>query len=131
MKLTSRTLTSRMFIRSLSIAALSCSVLAASLATANAQSPGYRSSSDFVISTVEQIAQGDLGRLVELGTWLDDWDGAFRYTRSGAPPGNTCSPCNPIPSTPLPAALPLYGAGLGVMGLLAWRRKRKAGTKPK
>ena len=27
---------------------------------------------------------------------------------------------------PLPAALPLYGAGLAVMGLLGWRRKRKA-----
>jgi hypothetical protein len=28
-------------------------------------------------------------------------------------------------STPLPAALPLYAAGIGVMGLLGWRRKRK------
>ncbi len=27
---------------------------------------------------------------------------------------------------PLPAALPLYGAGLAVMGLVGWRRKRKA-----
>ena len=29
---------------------------------------------------------------------------------------------------PLPAALPLFATGLGVMGLLAWRRKRKAGA---
>jgi len=28
--------------------------------------------------------------------------------------------------TPLPAALPLFATGLGVLGLLAWRRKRKA-----
>ena len=28
-------------------------------------------------------------------------------------------------ATPLPAALPLYAAGVGVMGLLGWRRKRK------
>jgi len=28
-------------------------------------------------------------------------------------------------ATPLPAALPLFGTGLGVMGLLGWRRKRK------
>ena len=28
--------------------------------------------------------------------------------------------------TPLPAALPLFATGLGVMGLLGWRRKRKA-----
>ena len=29
-------------------------------------------------------------------------------------------------STPLPAALPLFGTGLGALGLLGWRRKRKA-----
>ncbi len=28
-------------------------------------------------------------------------------------------------AVPLPAALPLYGSGLAVMGFLAWRRKRK------
>ena len=32
----------------------------------------------------------------------------------------------PIPGTPLPAALPLFAGGLGVMGLFGWRRKRKA-----
>ena len=29
-------------------------------------------------------------------------------------------------ATPLPAALPLFASGLGAMGLLGWRRKRKA-----
>jgi hypothetical protein len=29
------------------------------------------------------------------------------------------------PPTPLPAALPLFATGLGALGLLAWRRKRK------
>ena len=29
-------------------------------------------------------------------------------------------------ATPLPAALPLFAGGLGLMGLLGWRRKRKA-----
>jgi hypothetical protein len=33
----------------------------------------------------------------------------------------------PIPaSTPLPAALPLFATGLGALGLLGWRRKRRA-----
>ena len=32
--------------------------------------------------------------------------------------------------TPLPGALPLFAAGLGAMGLLGWRRKRKAATAP-
>ena len=31
-----------------------------------------------------------------------------------------------ITAVPIPAALPLFGAGLGVLGLLGWRRKRKA-----
>ncbi len=30
-----------------------------------------------------------------------------------------------VTAIPLPAALPLYGAGLALMGLIGWRRKRK------
>jgi len=30
-----------------------------------------------------------------------------------------------VESTPLPAALPLFATGLGALGLLGWRRKRK------
>jgi hypothetical protein len=30
-----------------------------------------------------------------------------------------------IPEVPIPAALPLFATGLGVLGLLGWRRKRK------
>jgi len=32
----------------------------------------------------------------------------------------------PTRATPLPAALPLFASGLGALGLLGWRRKRKA-----
>jgi hypothetical protein len=31
-------------------------------------------------------------------------------------------------ATPVPAALPLFASGLGVMGLVGWRRKRKMGA---
>jgi hypothetical protein len=31
-----------------------------------------------------------------------------------------------VNATPLPAALPLFATGLGALGLLGWRRKRKA-----
>jgi hypothetical protein len=31
-----------------------------------------------------------------------------------------------VAATPLPAALPLFASGLGALGLLGWRRKRKA-----
>jgi hypothetical protein len=33
-----------------------------------------------------------------------------------------------VTPVPLPAALPLFATGLGAMGLLGWRRKRKAAT---
>ena len=33
---------------------------------------------------------------------------------------------SPLSETPLPAALPLFAGGLGALGLLGWRRKRKA-----
>jgi hypothetical protein len=38
------------------------------------------------------------------------------------PPGTWTTP---VSQTPLPAALPLFAAGLGALGLLGWRRKRK------
>ena len=31
-----------------------------------------------------------------------------------------------LATTPIPAALPLFGTGLGALGLLGWRRKRKS-----
>jgi hypothetical protein len=33
-----------------------------------------------------------------------------------------------LSAVPLPAALPLFASGLGALGLLGWRRKRKAAT---
>jgi hypothetical protein len=33
-----------------------------------------------------------------------------------------------VQETPLPATLPLFATGLGVMGLLGWRRRRRAQT---
>ena len=38
----------------------------------------------------------------------------------------TLPPDAPPPSVPLPAALPLFATGLGVVGLFGWRKKRKA-----
>jgi fibronectin-binding autotransporter adhesin len=36
---------------------------------------------------------------------------------------------NVIGATPIPATLPLFGTGLGIIGLLGWRRKRKAAAR--
>jgi hypothetical protein len=65
------------------------------------------------------------------GYYFDDGGASFNY----GPYGNTgpggygmetefFSPG--VATTPLPAALPLFATGLGAMGLLGWRRKRKS-----
>jgi hypothetical protein len=40
--------------------------------------------------------------------------------------GDLLSQDIPVSAVPLPAALPLFASGLGALGLLGWRRKRKA-----
>ena len=55
----------------------------------------------------------------------------LRNFRSFDPPMPTTTPLptafdSPTPTTPLPAALPLFATVLGGLGLLGWRRKRKA-----
>jgi hypothetical protein len=68
------------------------------------------------------------------GIFLDSYDGKFDIIRPLASCGGDFAyptPCGsalerpPIATTPLAAALPLFATGLGVMGLLGWRRKRK------
>ena len=48
-------------------------------------------------------------------------DGIFLTSLLGGEFGDV-----PTSATPLPAALPLFASGLGALGLLGWRRKRKA-----
>jgi hypothetical protein len=50
--------------------------------------------------------------------WVNNADpGIFQAESSDFTPGS--------PVTPVPTALPLFATGLGAMGLLGWRRKRK------
>jgi hypothetical protein len=60
-----------------------------------------------------------LGGTVGLVTYLGPWPGTF----SGGS-FDTVLTLAPV-ATPLPAALPLFASGLGALGLLARRRKRK------
>jgi hypothetical protein len=52
------------------------------------------------------------------------------YTQNGGPGAQINASFNdsttPPTSTPLPAALPLFATGIGGLGFLGWRRKRKA-----
>jgi hypothetical protein len=52
-----------------------------------------------------------------------DAGGNYNFTLQLTPNGDP--PLQPISGTPLPATLPLFATGLGAMGLLGWRRKRR------
>jgi hypothetical protein len=54
------------------------------------------------------------------GTKTFDDSHAFSYT------GSLSMQAAPPLATPLPAALPLYATGLGLIALLAWRKRRRA-----
>jgi hypothetical protein len=73
-----------------------------------------------------------------LGTWdiialtvsVGGWDACATTPTSGTCPQtdtiNSITLPGTVTATPLPAALPLFVGGLGVMGLFGWRRKQKA-----
>ena len=57
------------------------------------------------------------------------WSGVDQHllVNNFAVNGDVFAAAAPAPgATPLPAALPLFASGLGALGLLGWRRKRKA-----
>ena len=64
-------------------------------------------------STVELVSQlsvfGLIGPTANVGDLIISTDGSINAA-----------------ATPLPAALPLFAGGLGTLGIIGWRRKRKA-----
>jgi hypothetical protein len=56
----------------------------------------------------------------------DQRDIALCLSGNGCTATTTFTPLADTGTTPLPAALPLFASGLGALGLLGWRRKRKA-----
>ena len=114
--------------------------------TPGAETPlGYRSSTGTDLFGVTDVVPVDNnGLLFIIGTpfgpglnslfafWSDPGAGSIF---SGTPFGATdfasvqaalIGPSEQGGETPLPAALPLFATGLGALGLLGWRRKRKA-----
>jgi hypothetical protein len=57
-------------------------------------------------------------------TYFNNWDGPFPAVNLTLD-NFTITNLGDVVATPLPAALPLFAGGLGVIGLLARRRKRK------
>jgi hypothetical protein len=58
------------------------------------------------------VSSGTIGSII-----LTDAGAAFEFGFSAA---------TPVDPTPLPAGLPLFATGIGALGLLGWRRKRKS-----
>ena len=56
------------------------------------------------------------------GIFLAGYESGYTYNRVTL--GGT-GEADPLGTTPLPAALPLFATALGGLGLLGWRRKRK------
>ena len=81
-----------------------------------------------VAAAVTTLAQQYVANVVAGGQWdcptctvtLLSLEGDQNLGYGFQPPGNVPGP------TPLPAALPLFASSLGALGLLGWRRKRKA-----
>ncbi len=75
------------------------------------------------------LAFGDLiSRLDVFGQALlsDDLISSFKLRNSRGEMTITSFSGDDLTAIPLPAALPLYGTGLAVMGLVGWRKRRKA-----
>jgi hypothetical protein len=97
--------------------------------TATWANPAYNSGAGVLISSVFSPTNNATGGFV-------GWEGldpnglseTVYDAHSGAITGHLADIVigPPVETTPLPAALPLFASGLGALGLLGWRRKRKA-----
>jgi hypothetical protein len=65
--------------------------------------------------------------------FMGGFAGCFRTCNPLVPPDNslfydniTVTPSGSVPAVPIPPAVALFGTGLGLMGLLGWRRKKHA-----
>ena len=63
--------------------------------------------------------------IADLGTTLSDLNASF-FGGSVLPFAQDHLDAPEVSAVPLPATLPLFATGLGLLGLLGWRRRRKA-----
>lgn len=82
-------------------------------------------------SILSGLLTGDTGTLTGTGVFNSDTDVLnVNYTGTITGPGPVLGfidgPTVDVSATPLPAGLPLFASGLGLVGLLARRRKRNA-----
>jgi hypothetical protein len=77
-------------------------------------------------SGVDDLAVIDQCTSAAQGNCPDVASGFLGFDQASISNGGGTSPSGQWSETPLPAALPLFATGLGALGLLGWRRKRKA-----
>ena len=81
---------------------------------------------DWVKSEFTIGADGDYQLLLGVTNVGDlAFDSGLAFTGLAVCTDENCNPIEEPSATPLPAALPLFATGLGALGLLGWRRKRK------
>jgi hypothetical protein len=68
---------------------------------------------------------GNAFDVASMGGWADD-SGVQGVPSSADPVVGYFIEYENVAPIPLPAALPLFGTGLGILGFLGWRRRRKA-----
>jgi hypothetical protein len=80
-----------------------------------------------LLTTANYTGSGNIGVFVSLFNFFAAPGSApATWTGDGPGQGLTLVYDYTPAATPLPAALPLFATGLGALGLLGWRRKRKA-----
>jgi hypothetical protein len=87
----------------------------------------HQASDRMVFYSLDSLgALADVGTrsiLAGVDTATENADGTFSFH---VPNGANTYDSTSAATVPLPAALPLFAGGLGALGLLGWRRKRKA-----
>jgi hypothetical protein len=78
------------------------------------------------VSPLENITSGVLPQASYIVAFLNEGTAAAPDWVATANSGAIFETDRPTGSTPLPATLPLFATGLGALGLLGWRRKRKS-----
>ncbi len=68
---------------------------------------------------------GDEGLLYYCAQLAQNGQCQSAYIDTGSRAENGVWSISTVSSVPLPATLPLFATGLGALGLLGWRRKRK------
>lgn len=87
-------------------------------------------SSSFALETLTFTLTGSEPYTPNEITFSQSYDAAIDQVSNSKNPSGTIINIADVSltATPLPAALPLFASGLGVMGLFGWRRKRKSKT---